>query len=255
MQLADTYLNLTQPRRRRGAQAQQAGASGGFGDIYGADGQLNMQGVLSYLDTNWNSARQANESRFKEAGDMAMRSRQEALGYLDGYGASAKGDIDREMTDRLGGLDADLIGRGLYNTTIKDAQGTQIREAAGRQRAAVDERANLLRADASSRGYDQYINLLAQREDQYPDVGSWLGLIQQANALKSERDQRDRQYQRDRDERREMEGKRIVHTRSDPYTGTVTEYYADGSQRTYQIQQQQASGAAAGRIRTGGTYF
>lgn len=216
---------------------------GALSGIYGADGEISLPGALSYLDTKSAEAKSANEARYTEGKGILDRSRTEAMGYLEGYGKAAKGDIDRTLQDTLGGIDQDAINRGIYNFTTKDAVGTMARESAGRQKAAVDENAGRLRAEVSSRGYGDLVNFIGSRVDEYPDTGAYLGLIQQSSALKSEREERATERKRLDAERAREEGKRIVHTASDPFTGTVTEHYADGSKKTFNVRDQPSQGS------------
>lgn len=264
---AGTYLAPPKKKKKKGAsyadmmpaaaQSAAGNVSPSLASLYGGNGELNIPGVLSYLDTSFNSARNANEARFGEAKGIADKSRTEALGYLDNYGASAKSDIDRNLQNDLGGIESDSINRGLYGTTILDTGRTLAKESAGRQRAAVDENANRLRADVSSRGYSDLINLIAGREDPYPQTGDYLGLIGQATSLRSEREARAAETKRLDEQRAQDEGKRIVHT--ERIGNNLVEYYADGTSKTFQLGQAGGSGGnvvgMGNTIRTGGMYF
>lgn len=223
------------PAGYAGLLAPATAPTGTLAGLYGADGKLSTPGLLGYLDQKFTETKAANESRFGEAKALADKARTEALGYLEGYGTSAKADVDLALNERLGGIDQDAINRGIYNFTTKDALGTMARESAGRQKAAIDEQANRLRADASTAGYRDLLNVISSRVDEYPDTGGFLSLLQQDKSLTAEREERATERTRLDAERKRLEGQRIVHTKSDPVAGTVTEFYADGTSKTFQV--------------------
>lgn len=179
-----TYSDYLDPRGKPKPPAPR------FSDYLDKDGRPNLEVIGNGVQTQFDNANQANEDRYNQSLGLARQSREESLGYLDKYGTDAKDQIDRNLKRTVGGIDQSAIDRGIYNISTVDDQKRLERESAGRLSAAVDERANLHRADVSSRGYSEELGIIGSRVDQGPNVDSYMNMIQREAALRAEESKR-----------------------------------------------------------------
>ena len=104
-----------------------------------------------------NSANTANQERLDSI-----------LGLLEGQGASAIDQVNRDSAERTAGGDQSLIDRGLFNTTITDANRRREGESRTRQTNAINEGVALNKA-----------GVLERVSDQGPDFGALMNLLSQ----------------------------------------------------------------------------
>lgn len=113
--------------------------------------------LIELFTNSQNQANTANQERL----DTIM-------GLLDNQGVSSKESAARNSAERTAAGDQSLMDRGLFNTTILDANRRREGENLDRQNTAIDESVALNKA-----------NLLERVSDIGPDSSAWLNLIQQ----------------------------------------------------------------------------
>lgn len=170
----------------------------GVSSLFGRDGRFDVAGIGRYLDDAQGRAREANELRYRQQLGILEGAREESMGALDRYGTDSKERIDRSMKDELGNYDADAINRGVYNMGFSSTDKGRIREDYNRQKAAVDERAALLRSGVNDRYADQTLNVVGSRVDEYPNADPYLSVIQREAMLRAEESARNLEEARGR---------------------------------------------------------
>lgn len=166
-----------------GPAAAAAGAGGGaaglgsiLGSAFGATAlnsgkALLTGGLIGGLGSRLGAGRRKRmiKGAKKDIEAFRQRATQEAEGSKD--------EVRRTLTEAQGQVDASLIDRGLYNSTVRDAQRQQANQAAASQMAGIDN-ARFSRVDdyatqvlgsiPQSGGLGQYLGQIAQNVTTMP---------------------------------------------------------------------------------------
>lgn len=171
------------------------------------DPEVNIPGVMQYLDAMSKQARAANETRYAQQIATLNDNFGQADQVLNGMGATAKADNTRAFADAEGSFTQDAVGRGIYNTSLLDALKLRNREGLARANLAVDESVADRRSGLLERRGQAVAGAIERRVDEGPDTGSYLALVGQAQAEKAaqrerkqENERMDRDYERYLDE-------------------------------------------------------
>jgi hypothetical protein len=199
MTTAPTYpdlANVLKPRQR--------GQKKGPKDIVSYD--LDLPAILERVQGQQDEANAANQGRLDEI--RGILENPAALAELDRLGEASIAEQELRGVNRKGALDADLVTRGLFNSTVAQSLGRGIDFDTDRQinlirEGVMDRRAGILeRRDAALAG------VLERVQDTGPDVQSYLGLAgdfmqSQNERLRSEEllDALRKDMDRDREER------------------------------------------------------
>lgn len=175
-------------------------ANPSLASIYGtnADGdpEVNISGVMQYLDAMSKQARAANETRYAEQIATLNDNFGQADQVLNGMGTTAKADNARAFGDAEGDFTQDAITRGTFNTSLLDALKLRNREGLARANLAVDESVADRRSGLLERKGQAVAGAIESRIDEGPDTAAYLGLVGQAQAEKAAQRQRKQEQER-----------------------------------------------------------
>lgn len=160
----------------------------GLASLYNPDGKLNIQGALGYVSDAYQKTEARNQARLDEVRGLYAGS--EAA--IEGQGATAKADILRREEQDLGSINADAVNRGIYGTTILDANRTMRKGETERGLGALAERIGLQKAGVKER----LAGAIQSVTDDTGDVGALFGLIQQQSSQDAEKTARDEDTKR-----------------------------------------------------------
>lgn len=175
---ANYNRNLTLLGNYGPAAAIAAGAGEGSAQALAYQSSGNGGGSLSNsFQDAWNQAKTANEKRY----DQILG------GYLDRYqrgtsGLASLGEYDRARLngqfDRAGATAQQGLVGGAFNSTVRAniAQGNE-RERAHAQ-LGLNESLRREKLDVDSRLSGDTLGFMERRNDNYPDIGQYLGLAQ-----------------------------------------------------------------------------
>lgn len=175
--------NFGLPYMGGGVGSPGGGPPGGGGAPAGP-APFDYRSLIDEYNRGMGQANKATEGRYGQALKTAWRSRFATRDMLNNYGQSALADVDREFSQKGAGIDNDLIGRGLYSSTVRDALQNRNSEAKGRTRGAVQQGIALTRANADSQAVDRILGVMNSREDRGPSEGLYAAAM---NALAQEK--------------------------------------------------------------------
>lgn len=116
---------------------------------------FNIDDLMRRYDEQQKAANSANENRYGQI-----------LQTLKGQGEASKADVRRGGADERGQIGQDLIGRGLFNTTVLDSLRGGSREREQRELSRIDESVA-----------DRTAGVMERRTDQGPNMGMFADLL------------------------------------------------------------------------------
>ena len=143
---------------QRLAPTPSIGGGQGSGVLTPGMNQQN-RGLLDFFTQSQNRANQANDERYRQA-----------IGLTAGQGEDSRNRIRRDANESRAEGQQSLIDRGLFNTSVLDAQNRRIDEARDRALTAVDESVA-----------DRVAGIVERRTDQAPSMDLLAQLAMQSN--------------------------------------------------------------------------
>lgn len=169
-----SIANATQMRSLTGARfygTQPLAAPAGGG---------NTASIISDYEAKYNTARQANESRYQDILNQYRSRYDRAMQNLEGAGTQQRADLNTQY-DALGSRTGqDLVSRGLAGTTIAPSMQAGVeRERAG-ARGRLDETLLNQRLQTDANLSADTLSFMERRTDAYPDANLYARMLEMA---------------------------------------------------------------------------
>ena len=162
------------------AGSYSAAMSAGGGAAMSGGGMPSANGLYQDYQNAYQTARQANENRYAQGLQGYTDRYNRGMGMIAGLGNQELADIRQSGEDRQSSVRQRMTDLGLGGTTVGDslAQGAQRETNADLGRAQERIRQQQAGTDAQLSG--DALGFLERRTDAYPDMGSYMQLMQMA---------------------------------------------------------------------------
>lgn len=187
-------LGPTPPSRvvyssRRSPATPMPGGSGGAAAP--AASNVNIQDILSRLQSSWDAANAAGETQYNNLLSSVNDTKSQVGGMYDqassllsGMGTSARTRVESQRKSNLGSTENDLINRGLGNTTVRTNARRGVNSDAERANESIDEnvagaQSGLLtqKAGATADLGRLSADSILSRQNQGPDASTYASLL------------------------------------------------------------------------------
>lgn len=132
----------------------------------------------SSLQGAYEAARRANERRYQEILGGYGQRYEDVMGALQGYGGQARADILQRGESMKAGALQDLVSRGLAGTTILPTVRAGIERQTAGNLARQAETMGMSVAGMMAQLSGQRLGFMERREDMYPNLGMYYGMLQ-----------------------------------------------------------------------------
>ncbi len=138
--------------------------------------------LLTAYNRAHKSATKANKKRYKQALGELQGVRDRAMQEINQTGEFDRQRIDRQQQQADASAQSNLVGRGLYNTTVVDAARRGNAADAQFQHMGLSDQLARQRAEYDIGTTGAVAGLIERRQDVYPNLGQILPYLQNSQA-------------------------------------------------------------------------
>lgn len=165
-----------------GAGGGGGGAAGGGGG--GASGTGNSQAdqLAQWYQDAYNEGRNTNLQRYEELRGLHDARIDRNMERVQGLGAQAQADINRNYRNLDSSVQSDLINRGLSNSTRRATARTGVERERNADTARLQEQLRREQIGLDTQLSGDKLAFMERREDTYPDLNQLIDLMRQFGA-------------------------------------------------------------------------